>query len=86
MTAGLTAREATWLVRQLFDGLLDIVAADLVEVAPVLDPTGRTVALAAHLLALMADGLSRSTNERAGTSVRAAAATPARATGKGAGS
>lgn len=58
MTAGLTAREATRLVRELFDGAIHLVAADLVELAPAFDATGRTTALAAHLLALMTDGLS----------------------------
>jgi arginase family enzyme len=58
MPGGLSAREAAALVRSLFDGSIRIVGADLVEVAPGLDPTGRTVALAANLLGLMADGLA----------------------------
>jgi agmatinase len=66
MTAGLTAREATRLIRELFDGSIHLVAADLVELVPALDATGRTVSLAAHLLALMADGLSRDAGADAG--------------------
>ncbi len=58
MCGGFSAREALRLVRELFDGSLHIVAADLVEVVPTLDPTGRTAALASQLLALMADGLT----------------------------
>ena len=59
MPGGFSAREALALVRELFDGRLNIVAADLVEVVPSLDATGRTAALASQLLALMADGLAR---------------------------
>ncbi|MEX0654844.1 MAG: arginase family protein [Phycisphaeraceae bacterium] len=58
MCGGFSSREALRLVRELFDGSLNIVAADLVEVVPTLDPTGRTAALASQLLALMADGLA----------------------------
>ncbi|MEX0885225.1 MAG: arginase family protein [Phycisphaeraceae bacterium] len=58
MGGGLSSREALHLVRELFDGSIHIVAADLVEVVPVLDPTGRTLALASQLLAQMAAGLT----------------------------
>lgn len=58
MVGGLTAAQALAIVRGLFEASINIVAADLVEVVPALDPTGRTVALAANVLARMVDGLS----------------------------
>ena len=58
MCGGFSSREAMRLVRELFDGSLHIIAADLVEVVPTLDPTSRTAALASQLLALMVDGLT----------------------------
>ena len=65
MCGGFSSREAMHLLRELFDGRIRIVAADLVEVVPSLDPTGRTVALASQLLALMVDGLARASAGRA---------------------
>ena len=64
MCGGLSSREAMGLLRELFDGSLNIVAADLVEVAPQFDISGRTVSLASQMLALMVDGLARSGGAR----------------------
>jgi agmatinase len=58
MVGGLTAAQALAIVRRLFEASINIVAADLVEVVPALDPTGRTVALAANVLGRMVDGLT----------------------------
>lgn len=57
MVGGFTSREVLRLVKAVFHGQKRIVGADLVEVAPSLDSSGRTCALASHLLALMVDGI-----------------------------
>jgi arginase family enzyme len=57
MVGGLTSREVLQLVAALFAKQPRVVGADLVEVVPRLDVADCTCALAAHLLALMVDGI-----------------------------
>jgi len=59
MPGGFYSREILTMVRDLFSGGHRVIGCDLVEVNPLRDPDGRTCSLAAELLAIMVDGLSK---------------------------
>lgn len=60
MPGGFYSREILAIIRELFSGKYRVVGCDLVEFNPMRDPAGCTGALAAELLAIMVDGLTRS--------------------------
>ena len=57
MVGGLTCRQILHLVKAIVTSGVPIAGADLVEVVPSRDPSGRTCALASHLLALIVDAI-----------------------------